>query len=179
MLSKSLNEFYLAILENKPGLITDKEYENLTKGERHYHGDTRYQTEDFVNMIEFSERLKKYISDIMKAVYSIAQVRQLAVLTMIADDIYDIGSYEFINLDRVKIIRFDNLLNYYNETNARIRFFTPKEKPRIKEKMVLLDVDDESIVNQYLNTYINQEESDDLLEKFISEYKEKSKKKKK
>ena len=36
----------------------------------------------------------------MRAIYSLAQVRSLAILTMIDDDVYDIGSAKFEDLKR-------------------------------------------------------------------------------
>lgn len=109
----------------------------------------------------------------MRVIYSLAQVRYLAILTMIDDNVYDIGSAKFEDLTRNKIVHFDNLTTIYNETNARIRYFTPEEEPQISKKTVLLDVDDESIIQAYEKTYIHQEESEDLTSAFFNEFKEK------
>ncbi len=96
----------------------------------------------------------------------------MAILTMIDDQIYDIGNIEFVDAKRDKIIHYDNLTNYYDETNARLRFFT-KEEPRLKQKTVLVDVDDESMISLYEKTHVEREESEDLTGKFISEFKDK------
>ena len=117
--------------------------------------------------------MKYFYPDLMRVMYSLAQVRHMAILTIIGDDVYDIGSAKFEDLKREKIIHYDNLANYYNETNARIRFFTPEEEPQLQQRTVLIDVDDESIVQAYEIAHIDQEESKDLTNSFFDEVKRK------
>ena len=117
--------------------------------------------------------MKDFYPDLMRVMYSLAQVRHMAILTIIGDDVYDIGSAKFEDLKREKIIHYDNLANYYNETNARIRFFTPEEEPQLQQRTVLIDVDDESIVQAYEIAHIDQEESKDLTNSFFDEVKRK------
>ena len=81
---------------------------------------------------------------------------------MINDEVYYIGNLEFVDFKRNKIIHYDNFANYYDETNARVRFFTPEEEPRLKQKTILVDVDDESIFHAYEQAHVNQEENEDL-----------------
>ena len=107
----------------------------------------------------------------MRVTFSLAQVRYLTILTMVDDDVYDIGSAKFENLKRKKIIRFDNLTTLYNESNARVRYFTPKEEPHLTQRTVLVDVDDESIIQAYEDAHIHQEESEDLTNDFFTEVK--------
>ena len=107
----------------------------------------------------------------MRVMISLAQVRHLAILTMIDDDVYDIGSAKFEDLKRNKIIHFDNLTTIYDESNARVRYFTPEEEPQLTQKTVLIDVDDESIIQAYETSYIHQKESKDLTSDFFNEVK--------
>ena len=107
----------------------------------------------------------------MRIMYSLAQVRHLTILTMIDDDVYDIGSAKFEDLKGNKIIRFDNLTTLYDESNARVRYFTPEEEPQLTQRTVLVDVDDESIIQAYENAHIHQEESEDLTSNFFAEVK--------
>ena len=107
----------------------------------------------------------------MRVIFSLAQVRHLEILTMIDADVYDIGSAKFENLKRNKIVHFDNLTTLYNESNARVRYFTPEEEPRLTQRTVLVDVDDESIIQAYENEHIHQEESEDLTSDFFTEVK--------
>ena len=107
----------------------------------------------------------------MRVMYSLSQVRHLAILTMIGDDVYDIGSPRFEDLKRNKIIHFDNLTTLYDESNARVRYFTPEEDPGLTQRTVLIDVDDESIIQSYENAHIHQKESKDLTSSFFIEVK--------
>lgn len=107
----------------------------------------------------------------MRVMYSLAQVRHLAILTMVDDDVYDIGSAKFEDLKRNKIIHFDNLTTLYDESNARVRYFTPEEEPQLTQRTVLVDVDDESIIQAYEDAHIHQEESEDLTSAFFIEVK--------
>lgn len=171
LLSKKLNEFYLAIIENRQELLTDEEYEEIVRRDKTIYGDNKEEVEDFFKKVETDERLKSFAPDLMRVMYSLAQVRHLAILTMVDDDVYDIGSAKFEDLKRSKIICFDNLTTLYDESNARVRYFTPEEEPQLTQRTVLVDVDDESIIQAYENAHIHQEESEDLTSDFFTEVK--------
>lgn len=171
LLSKKLNEFYLAIIENRQELLTDEEYEEISRRDKIIYGDNKDEAEDLFKKVETDERLKDFAPDLMRVIFSLAQVRHLAILTMVDDDVYDIGSAKFEDLKRNKIIRFDNLTTLYDESNARVRYFTPEEEPQLTQRTVLVDVDDESIIQTYENEHIHQEESEDLTSDFFTEVK--------
>ena len=171
LLSKKLNEFYLAIIENRQELLTDEEYEEISRRDKTIYGDNKDEVEDLFKKVETDERLKEFAPDLMRVMFSLAQVRHLAILTMIDDDVYDIGSAKFEDLKRNKIIHFDNLTTIYDESNARVRYFTPEEEPQLTQKTVLIDVDDESIIQAYETSYIYQKESKDLTSDFFTEVK--------
>lgn len=171
LLSKKLNEFYLAIIENRQELLTDEEYEEISRRDKIIYGDNKDEAEDLFKKVETDERLKDFTPDLMRVIFSLAQVRHLAILTMVDDDVYDIGSAKFEDLKRNKIIRFDNLTTLYDESNARVRYFTPEEEPQLTQRTVLVDVDDESIIQAYENEHIHQEESEDLTSDFFTEVK--------
>ena len=162
LLSKKLNEFYLAIIENRQELLSDEEYEEIIRKDKTIYGDNKEEVEDLINKVQTDEQLKNFAPDLMKVMFGLAQVRHLAILTMIDDDVYDIGSAKFENLKRNKIVHFDNLTTLYNESNARVRYFTPEEEPQLTQRTVLVDIDDESIIQAYENEHIHQEESEDL-----------------
>ena len=174
LLSKPLNEFYLAIIENRQELLTDEEYDEITKKEKIIYGDNKDEVEALFKKIETDKQTKDFSSNLIKLVYSLAQIRHMAILTTIGDDVYDIGSAKFEDLKRNKIIHYDNLTNYYNETNARIKLFTKEEEPLLTQDTALLDVDDESIALAYENSHIRQEESKDLTNSFFAEVKGKA-----
>lgn len=172
LLSKKLNEFYLAIIENRQDkMLSDEEYEKISNGNKVYYGDNKDEVEDLFNKIQTEENLKGFAPELMKIVYSLAQIRHMAILTIIDDEVYDIASAKFEDLKRNKVIHYDNLANYYNETNARVRYFTPEEEPQLTQKTVLLDLDDESIVYEYENAHSHQDSSEDLTSHFFAEAK--------
>ena len=174
LLSKPLNEFYLAIIENREKLLTDEEYNEITKGDKIIYGDNKDEIENLFKKVQTDEHIKDFAPDLMIVMYSLAQVRHMAILTIIGDDVYDIANAKFENLKRNKVIHYDNLTNYYNETNARIKLFTKEEEPLLTQDTALLDVDDESIALAYENLHIRQEESKDLTNSFFAEVKGKT-----
>ncbi len=170
LLSKKLNEFYLAIIEKRQELLTDEEYEAISRNST-IDGDNKDEVEDLIKTIKTDEHLKDFSDVFIRIMYSLAQVRYLTILTMIDDDVYDIGSTRFEDFKRNKIIHFDNLTTLYDESNARVRYATPEEDPSLKKRTVLVDLDDESIFYAYKNKYIHQEESEDLTKDFLTEVK--------
>ena len=112
LLSKKLNEFYLAIIEKRQELLTDEEYEAISRNST-IDGDNKDEVEDLIKTIKTDEHLKDFSDVFMRIMYSLAQVRYLTILTMIDDDVYDIGSTRFEDFKRNKIIHFDNLTTLY------------------------------------------------------------------
>ena len=171
LLSKPLDEFYFAIIENRGKLLTDEEYEKITKRSDDivYVEDSKEKMEDLFEYFEKNTKGKRSSSDLMKLIYSIASLRHMAILTIIGDKIYDIVNTEFLDLKRNKIVHYDNFANYYNETNARVRFFTEEERQQLqlKPQTVGMDVDDQSIIYEYEKTHINQKENKDLTRDFF------------
>ncbi len=174
LLSKKLNEFYLAIIENRQELLSDEEYEEIVRNDKNIYGDNKEQVKDLINKVQTDKHLKNIAPNLMRIIFSLAQVRYLAILTMIDDNVYDIANTKFLDLRRKKIIHFDNFTSLYNESNARVRCYTPDEEPRLKQKTVLIDVDDVSIIQAYENAYISQEGSEDLTSDFFNEVNGKS-----
>ncbi len=175
LIQKNINDFYIAIIENRGEMLTDEEYNEIANKDKTFFGDNKEEVENLINEIKTNEQLKNYVPDMMKLLFSVAQVRHLAILTMIGDDVYNIANAKFEDLKRNKIIRFDNLTSLYNEKNARVKYFTPKEEPQLTQNTVLIDVDDESIIHNYENKYINQEESEDLTFDFFKKFKDEPK----
>jgi len=175
LLAKQLDEFYFSVIENRRELLTTEEYEKITRRDDNiYTGASKEEIDSLSEKLQASESLKKFVPDFMKMIYSFAQIRHVAIITMINDKIYDIGNAEFVDLKRNKIVHYDHFTHYYDETNARIKLFTPEEVPQLQQNTVLVDVDDESIVQVYEKAHINQEESEDLTSNFFDDAKGKS-----
>ena len=99
LLSKPLNEFYFAILENREKLLTNEEFEKIiSRDDNVYNEVSKEEVDNISNLLQKDEMLKKYSKDIMKVLYSFARIRQLAIITMIDDDVYNIGNIEFVDL---------------------------------------------------------------------------------
>ena len=173
LLSKKLNDFYVATIENREDILTDEEYEKIVKKGITFCCDDKDEVESLINTArnKAQEFSNDFASNLMQVVYSFSQIRYCAILTMIDEDVYDIGNNEFVDLKRNKVIHFDNLTTLYDESNARVRYFEPEEEPQITKRTVLIDVDDESNFLKYEKDHVNQEESDDLTSAFFTEVK--------
>lgn len=173
LLSKKLDEYYFAVIEHRDELLTEEEYDELLKRDKVINSDDQEGVEKLFNKIQTDKRFKNYASELMRAIYSFAQIRYVAILTMVDDEVYNIGEAKYFDLKRNKIIRYDNMTSFYDESNARVRYFTPEEVPGLSKKTLLMDVDDESIYQAYETKYVNQKENDDLSGEFIKEFRKK------
>ena len=115
LIQKNINDFYIAIIENRGEMLTDEEYNEIASKDKTFFGDNKEEVENLISEIKTNKELKNYVPDMMKLLFSVAQVRHLAILTMIGDDVYNIANAKFEDLKRNKIIRFDNLTSLYNE----------------------------------------------------------------
>lgn len=175
LLSKNLDDFYIAIMEKRQELLTDDEYNEINNKGKEIYGDNKEDVLNLIDKIQNDNILKQYKDDLLKIMYSMGQIRYLAILTMINDNIYNIGNAKFENIKRNKIIQYDKLTNYYNEESARLKLFTPDEEQQLVQNTVLLDIDDESIIFAYEKAHIHQKESEDLSNNFINEFNNKKK----
>lgn len=175
LIQKNINDFYIAIIENRGEMLTDEEYNEIANKDKTVFGDNKEEVENLINDIKTNKQLKNFFPDIMKLLFSVAQVRHLAILTMIGDDTYNIANGKFEDLKRNKVIRFDNLTSLYSKNNARVKLFTPEEEPQLTQNTVLIDIDDESIIYNYEKAYIHQEESEDLTSEFLKKFKDEPK----
>ena len=172
LLSKSLNEFYFAIIEHRREFLTDEEYEKITKrSDITYSGASKEDIDSITDIFKSHNKAKKFLS---KMLYTMARIRHLGILTMVDGEAYDIANGEFVDLKRNKIVQYDNFADYYNETNARLKLFSPKDVPQLKQETVLIDADDESILQSYEKEHINQESSEDLTGYFLASVKKQS-----
>ena len=63
LLSKKLNEFYLAIIENRQELLTAEEYEEISRRDKTIYGDNKDEVEDLFKKVKNDERLKDFAHD--------------------------------------------------------------------------------------------------------------------
>ena len=101
LLTKQLNEFYLAIIENRQEILTDEEYTETINREKISYGDNiEKEVDSLLSTIKANNHLKDFKKELMKILYSASQIRHLAILTFIDDNVYDIGNAKFVNLKR-------------------------------------------------------------------------------
>jgi len=173
LLEKNLEDFYLVTIENRQQLLTEEEYDAIVKNSAIV-GDNVDEVEDLIDKVKNDKRMKGYTDDFLRAIYSWASIRHLAIVTMIDDEVYDIGNIQFIDLKRNKIVHFDRFTDFYSKDNARLKYFTPEEEPRLTEKTLLMDVDDESIIMAYEDAYVKKDDSTNLIKKIFDKIKEKA-----
>lgn len=65
LLSKKLNEFYLAIIENRQELLTDEEYDEIARRNKNFYGDNKEEVEDLLKKVQADERLKNFVPDLI------------------------------------------------------------------------------------------------------------------
>ncbi len=171
LLSKSLNEFYFAVIEHRGEFLTDEEYEKITKrDDTTYSGVPKEDIDNITDVFKANKEAKEFLS---KCLYTLARIRHLGILTMVDNEVYDIANGEFVDLKRNKIVQYDNFADYYNDTNARLKIFSLEDIPQLKQETVLIDVDDELAFQTYEKEHINQESSEDLTGSFLINIKEK------
>ena len=115
--------------------------------------------------------VKKIATNLLKQFPCLGTARRDALITMVDDDIYNMGSpTEKIDLSKERIVRYDNVTKYYDPSTARFKLVTPSEEPRIKEATVLLETDDDVDEVNYFQ-YATGEGFTDVTAEFIAEVK--------
>ena len=182
LLSKNLNEFYYAVVENRKTPLNDEDMAFITK---------KYDNDK----VDFSESAKsleaetilensnnnKIANSLARLVFGMfASIKRVAILTMVDGEFYDLSKDEYIDFKREKIVSYDKLINYYDDTNARIRRVTQEDLKKYPSltpdeiNNVLLEYDDSSIYREYEEAHIYSNESDDLTFDFLNEVNGKS-----
>ncbi len=168
VLSKNLNEFYFAIIENRKEELTDKEYNRIKKN---YDIVPNEGKETADKIFDFFKGIgdSSLLDEVQKLLFSFSRIRHIAVLTIVGDEAYDIIANDFEDLKRNKIVRYNKVTDLYNESNARVRYYEAGEEPGITKKCTLLDVDDPSLIDDYCDKYLNKDEENDLTYDFFYE----------
>lgn len=172
LLSKSISDFYFAVIEKREGILTEKEYNNIIKKDDNVY--TESSKEDIDNAIELitkDERLNPYKKEITRLLYSFCKIRYSAVITLIDDDIYDIANREFVDIKNYKIINYCNMINYYDGEMAALILVNPNQEPKLnlKHPTVLINTINNTPFNEYVKTYVNQDKDKDLTASYIRE----------
>ena len=153
LLSKELGDFYFAIIENCGVEIQNAELNSKLEG--------------LMDGIINDGYVKDFFTTVSEIVDGIVNKRYLGIVTVIDNDVFDIGTQEFVDLDKSKIVHFDNLKTFFDDSTARLTCVTQEELPALNGDTVLLEVTDDSIIPLYEAIYVLQPEDDDVTEDLI------------
>lgn len=184
LMSKKLDEFYFATLEKRNECLSNEEYDKIfntvmqDEDDNVSYNDTSKEEVDKVidNLLDKAD-LDIEHDDMKKVLFGFAQIREIAIITMIDNRIYNLIGREFIDIHKNKIIDYENVTNTCDESMARIVIARPEDEPSINEDTACFYIEDEYgyIYDIYRKVHGNQSLNDDLTSDFVKENQEKAK----
>lgn len=178
LLSKSLDEFYMAIVQKKdnpsdetysiysPSLLDEESKETMNRVN---------EAEKLAADYDASGMLAGILSTLKDFMWSTAKLKAEMIITMIGDQLYSLSERSFLDLNSWEILHYEPVTNYYDDTNVRIKICTPEEDPNLCEDCVVLDGDDDSYYNQYGDEMLARRDLSDVTEDFLREVSQKKK----
>lgn len=178
LLSKSLDEFYMAIVQKKdnpsdetypiysPSLLDEESKEMMNRVN---------EAEKLAADYDASGMLAGILSNLKDFMWSTAKLKAEMIITMIGDQLYSLSERSFLDLNSWEILHYEPVTNYYDDTNVRIKICTPEEDPNLCEDCVVLDGDDDSYYNQYGDEMLARRDLSDVTEDFLREVSQKKK----
>lgn len=168
LLSKSLDDFYLAIIERK--LESLNEEQNIGANDiKTSQEENEALIDELLTRIDNEEELEIYSPYLKKFLYKFTGLRYIGILTLVGNRVYDIANRCFLDPNSCEIVIYDNLANYYDNDQAGVEYYTQEEDPRLEEASVLISIDDEKPIYKFENDYIDQVKSEDLTSFFKKE----------
>lgn len=175
LLGKRLDEFYFAILEKKlTTRMAENGLEELNSKDAKFIGVPKEEVDGLYQ--EIMETKGKFADKIagavMQLLYVTAKTRQSAIITVVDGKVYNIATTtgpELVDLEKYKIVNYENLTSFYDDSTCKIRYFTAEDDSRIKGRIVQLDTTDDSIIDKYEETAVRQKSSKDLTHEFFIE----------
>lgn len=178
LLSKSLDEFYMAIVQKKdnpsdetysiysPSLLDEESKEMMNRVN---------EAEKLAADYDASGMLAGMLSTLKDFMWSTAKLKAEMIITMIGDQLYSLSERSFLDLNSWEILHYEPVTNYYDDTNVRIKICTPEEDPNLCEDCVVLDGDDDSYYNQYGDEMLARRDLSDVTADFLREVSQKKK----
>lgn len=178
LLSKSLDEFYMAIVQKKdnpsdetypiysPSLLDEESKEMMNRVN---------EAEKLAADYDASGMLAGILSTLKDFMWSTAKLKAEMIITMIGDQLYSLSERSFLDLNSWEILHYEPVTNYYDDTNVRIKICTPEEDPNLCEDCVVLDGDDASYYNQYGDEMLARRDLSDVTADFLREVSQKKK----
>ena len=182
LLSKSLDEFYMAIVQKKdnpsdktypiysPSLLDEESKEMMNRVNEAEKQIANYEANGMLK--DMVEGMLANLKDFM---WATAKLKAEMIITMIEDQVYSLSTRSFLDLDSWEILHYEPVTNYYDDTNVRIKICTPEEDPNLCEDCVVLDGDDDSYYNQYGDEMLARRDLSDVTEDFLREVSQKKK----
>lgn len=178
LLSKSLDEFYMAIVQKKDN-PSDETYPiyspSLLDKESKEMMNRVNEAEKLAADYDASGMLAGILSTLKDFMWSTAKLKAEMIITMIGDQLYSLSERSFLDLNSWEILHYEPVTNYYDDTNVRIKICTPEEDPNLCEDCVVLDGDDDSYYNQYGDEMLARRDLSDVTEDFLREVSQKKK----
>lgn len=170
IMSKKIDEFYVAMLQDKPRVLQDDEYEKIKNGDIGFADDQIGFNFLAASMMNSENEMTQ---SILQALIGISGIRASALLTMIGDDIYNVATLDdkFVDTDKTMIVSYENLSKFCNSQNASFRVVSPNELPDLEEDTVLFDPGPaiEAKIQRRYDELARSNDSKDLTEEFIAE----------
>lgn len=182
LLSKSLDEFYMAIVQKKdnpsdetypiysPSLLDEESKEMMIQV---------YEAEELIADYEANGMLKDMVevllANLENFIWNKAKLKGKMLITMVGDQVYSVTGRSFLNLDGWEILHYEPVINYYDDTNACIKICTSEDDPRLHEDCAILAVKDASYYNQYGDEMLARRDLSDVTEDFLREVSQKKK----
>lgn len=178
LLSKSLDEFYMAIVQKKDN-PSDETYPiyspSLLDKESKEMMNRVNEAEKLAADYDASGMLAGILSTLKDFMWSTAKLKAEMIITMIGDQLYSLSERSFLDLNSWEILHYEPVTNYYDDTNVRIKICTPEEDPNLCEDCVVLDGDDDSYYNQYGDEMLARRDLSDVTADFLREVSQKKK----
>lgn len=178
LLEKPLDDFYFAIIEVRPE-ITDETLEFILKGENIRIDDENDRAlekykKDLMG-IRLMYRKGLITKDKLKKMFSKMYIEKyFGIITMIDGKLYNVFESSFLNLDNVTILNYQNVTNYYNNSDAEVVIVSKEELgEEFKNDIATLWFRNVKYYYAYLDYYLPLKYDCDLTSELISEMKNK------
>ena len=178
ILEKPLDDFYFAIIEVRPE-ITDETLEFILKGENiriddendraleKYKKDLMGIRLMYRNGLITKDKLKKMFSKMYIEKY-------FGIITMIDGKLYNTFESSFLNLDNITVLNYQNVTNYYNNSDAEVVLVSKEELgEEFENDIATLWFRNAKYCYAYQNYYLPLKYDCDLTSELISEMKSK------
>lgn len=186
LLSKSLDEFYMAIVQKKdnpsdetypiysPSLLDEESKEMMNRVNEAEKQIADYEANGMLEGM-LKDMVEGMLANLKNFIWDKAKLKAEMIITMIGDQLYSLSERSFLDLNSWEILHYEPVTNYYDDTNVRIKICTPEEDPNLCEDCVVLDGDDDSYYNQYGDEMLARRDLSDVTADFLREVSQKKK----